>query len=63
MSKLEETNLMIITIMETYKDKGGFAEADIREAVRTTALLDIAKSLAIIADNTTIIAERYKEEK
>lgn len=53
MSKLEETNSMIEAVAEMYADKGGFAEADIREAVRTTALLDIAKSLAIIADNTT----------
>lgn len=63
MSKLEETNLMITTIMEMYKDKGGFAVGEIRETAGVTALLDIAKSLAIIADNTTIIAEHYKEEK
>lgn len=53
MSKLEETNLMLTTIMEMYKGKGGFADTDIREAAKTTALLDIAKSLAIIVDNTS----------
>lgn len=53
MSKLEETNLMINSLDELFKNPGIFREGDVREAARTAALLDIAKSLAIIADNTS----------
>lgn len=53
MSKLEETNLMIEAVSELINTADVFSTNSTREAVRTTALLDIAKSLAIIADNTS----------
>lgn len=60
-NKLEETNLLINTIADVANDPGSFSADTIRETTRTAALLDIAKSLAIIADNTTVIAEHFKK--
>lgn len=53
MSKLEETNLMINTLNEAFNNPEIFGEDTVRDTTRTAALLDIAKSLAIIADNTS----------
>ncbi len=53
MTKLEETNEMIKAankLLNTPREHSGIA---INEAVRTVSLLDIAKSLAIIADGIT----------
>lgn len=59
-SKLEETNLMI-NALDAFNDSGFSGEA-IKETGKLVALLDIAKSLAIIADNTNIIVENLKEK-
>lgn len=61
-NKLEETNLMINAI-SAFNDSGLANNEDIRKTSESAALLDIAKSLAIIADNTSIIVEHFKEEK
>lgn len=61
MTKLEETNEMIKAANEllyTPREHGGLA---INDAVRTTALLDIAKSLAIIADGITTQNEQMEK--
>jgi len=62
MTKLEETNLMINTL-DAFNDSGLVGWEAIKEAVETAAPIDIAKSLAIIADNTSIIVEHFKEGK
>jgi len=62
MNKLEETNLLINTL-DVFNDSGFASGEAVKETAKTIALLDIAKSLAIIADNTTIIVEHFKEEK
>ncbi len=61
-NKLEETNLMI-NALSLFNDSGLVSREDINENAKAGALLDIAKSLAIIADNTSIIVEHFKEEK
>lgn len=46
MSKTEETNMLIDTMTEMVKEDA----ADVGDALITTLLMDIAKSLALIAD-------------
>jgi 16S rRNA G966 N2-methylase RsmD len=62
MSKLAETNLLINTL-DVFNDSGLVSGEAVKETAKAVALLDIAKSLAIIADNTSIIVEHFKEEK
>lgn len=60
MSKLKETNLMINTV-NAFNNSGLVSGEAIKETAEAVALLDIAKSLAIIADNTTTIVEYFRK--
>lgn len=62
MSKLEETNLVINSV-NAFNNSGLVSGEAIKQAAEAVALLDIAKSLAIIADNTSIIVEYFRGRK
>jgi methyl-accepting chemotaxis protein len=59
--ELVETNEMFKSVKEIIREPGPFNEDAIREQTRTAALLDIAKSLAIIADGITAQNEQIEK--
>lgn len=60
-NELEKTNEMFKSVKEIIREPGPFNEDAIRERTRTIALLDIAKSLAIIADGITTQNEHIEK--
>lgn len=60
-NELEKTNEMFKSVKEKIREPGPYNDDAIRERTRTAALLDIAKSLAIIADEITTQNEHIEK--